>query len=130
VDQGYARAVIRRVAPILALGAVVALVWALPALSHDAGYDTRISIHHPDAGNYNGRVHSDLNGCVRHRTVQFWRPRHGDDEKIGPNFEADRNGRWEFSFAGGTRYYAVAVREVLESPGHRHVCRRDRSPSI
>ena len=120
---------VRRIGTALLLS-LAALFWAGPALSHDAAYDTRISIHHPDAGTYKGRVHSDLDRCVRHRTVQFWRPRRGPDEKIGPNFEADRNGRWEFSFAGGTRYYAVAVREVLESPGHRHVCRRDRSRSV
>ena len=130
MDQGYARAVIRRVAPILALGAVVALVWALPALSHHAGYDTRITIQRVNDFTFKGQVHSDLGRCTRHRSLQLWRPRHGDDELVATDFESDENGHWRYEFIGSTRYYAVAVREVLESPGHRHVCRRDRSPSI
>ena len=104
----------------------LALAFADAAPARLDAFDTRITIHEVEIGNYRGRVFSDSQACVRHRTVEFWRRTSGPDELIDTQ-TASRKGRWEYTFIIGDHYYAVAVREKVGP--HDKVCREDRSPT-
>ena len=95
------------------------------ASARQDAFDTRITIHQPNDFTYGGRVFSESNACVRHRTVEFWRRQSGPDMLLD-TFEANRKGKWHFEFVG-EHYYAIAVREKV-GPHHK-VCREDRSPT-
>jgi hypothetical protein len=114
----------------LIAGAALLLSLAVPAAAHDKAYKTRVTIEHPSEPNYEGDVISRSRACVRRRDVQFWLDNPGStpDQLVG-TVEADREGHWQFAFIG-PQYYAK-VKRIVKAPGrHRHVCKRDRSPTV
>jgi hypothetical protein len=104
----------------------VLAVAALPANAHDKSFDSRVTIKHPIEPRYQGRVFSESPRCVASRTVRFF---YSTGEHIF-NIETNSEGRWSFDFSGTTGYYAKVTREVRGGPGHRHICKGDRSPTI
>jgi hypothetical protein len=111
---------IRRAAGMLALGALVALVWALPALSHDAAYPSHITLREATPTFYKGRVTSDLGACEKHRLVKLYTAQ-GVDTSFRDTTDAE--GRYEIDSGPGNHYYTRATRKVIDRAGHHHVCR-------
>ena len=122
------RAQARRIACLAGATAAGLLAMAAPAGSHDAGYDSRVTIHNPQPGVWHGRVFSERDSCEPDRLVKLMRPRPGPDEEVARD-RTDADGRWDY-IPIGERYYARVVRKVIERPGHRHVCRADESRTI
>jgi hypothetical protein len=113
---------------LLAIALGIAIAFAAPAEGHVERYKTKITIKEPTPGNYQGRVLSKRRSCVRRRPVSIWRDVPGPNDEKLQDFRADREGRWEFHFIGES-YYVVAKRVVKGSGSHRHICKRDRSPT-
>jgi hypothetical protein len=75
---------------------------------------------------FKGRVISEKSSCEAGRTVRLYH----EGGVFAQETESDEDGRWRVEFVGVTGYYAKATKRVRERPGHRHVCKPDRSPTI
>jgi hypothetical protein len=99
------------------------------AQAHVKRFKTRVTNSAPEPFHYEGRVFSRLDACVRRRPLVMWRDEPGPDDTKIQAFQAKADGRWEFGFIG-KEYYVVAKRVVKGSGAHRHICLKDRSPTV
>ncbi len=96
---------------------------------HTLGFSTDV------AGDvFTGRVSSTKAFCERPRSIVIYRVV-GDssvpDEKVATATTSESS-VWSqgIGHARAGKYYAVATRKVVQSPGHRHVCKAARSNTI
>lgn len=117
----------RKVTSLLA--GIVLLTPAPGAAGHEKSFKSRVTIKGDDTfTEYRGRVFSGAQGCVRHRTVILYQKLDGPDENLGED-KTNYDGDWWVPLPEpGAGYYAKVKRRVVTKPGHRHVCRGDRSP--
>jgi hypothetical protein len=118
----------RRAAPVLAALLAIVLVTDV-AGAHKARFASVVTIHVSRSGGFGGSVYSIKPRCEKHRLVKLVAETAGDDEAVGDD-RTDSKGRWKVNITGSTGYYAHVTRKVLTRPGHRHVCRGDRSRVI
>jgi hypothetical protein len=108
---------------MLAIGGVLVSV-ASPAAAHEKAFKSRVTIKVVDEVNWKGRVTSESKRCIAGRTVKVFT----SDGLLVTTAKTNENGRWRTGLIG-ERYYARVTREVRGGPGHRHVCKPDRSPT-
>jgi len=116
----------------LALVALIAAGGGV-ATGHDRGFDSRVRITgYVDNTSFLGRVASDRKQCKRMRRVTVWRRNPGAMDAPVGTAKSNGKGIWAVTAPGASagRYYATAKRRVIRKPGHRHVCRFDRSPTL
>ncbi len=121
----------RRSITAAALGvATVTAVLAVHGVAgaHNVRFDDRVTIRtNPD---FHGRVISQRAGCERQRTVKIYREEGGPDGLFAST-KTDADGRWERLVSQLTGdFYARIRRKDIGSPGHDHICKGDRSPSV
>ena len=84
-----------------------------------------------DGSTFKGRVASAVAACERARTIKIRRVIGGiaTPDALVATVTTTTLGRWSKTFGSRAagNYYAVALRKVIQSPGHRHVCQPARS---
>lgn len=96
--------------------------------AHDERFDGKVTIRtNPD---FHGRVISEKGACERQRRVQIYREQSGPDG-LFDTATTDADGRWERLVSQLTgEFYAKIRRRAVGGPGHDHICKGDRSPSV
>lgn len=116
-------------ATVLGVAIVGVLMFACGlAGAHNVRFDDKVTIRtNPD---FHGRVFSRKARCEKQRTVQIYREESGPDGLFAST-KTDADGRWERLVSQLTGdFYARITRRDIGSPGHDHVCKGDRSPSV
>jgi hypothetical protein len=108
---------------------VIALAGAAVGLADTVKFDSKVTIHVPQPGQWKGRVFSDANACVPDRTVKVFRKTPSGDVLAGSD-QTDSEGKYKVVAVGTEHYYSRVTRKVIKKPHRRIVCRADESKTV